>query len=132
MMDYWSFGLLDCWSAGVLECWNSRNFMPGSDKPRPTRSLANSHRQQIETIQQMIFFFIRCPAYGGISIRWEKFFPSWSRIIASLHYSITPLLLLFSACDKAPKSSLTLPPFDSQAAYELLIKQCDFGPRVPG
>jgi hypothetical protein len=41
------------------------------------------------------------------------------------------LLLLFFACDKAPKSSLTLPPFNGQAAYELLVKQCNFGPRVP-
>ena len=69
--------------------------------------------------------FIRCV----VSIRWENFF-SVRRVTRSLfHYSITPLILL-SACAKKPQP-LTLLPFNGQSAYELLIKQCDFGPRVP-
>ncbi|MDZ7291664.1 MAG: M28 family peptidase [candidate division KSB1 bacterium] len=39
--------------------------------------------------------------------------------------------LVFSACRKQPRS-LQVPPFDGAAAYALLVKQCDFGPRVPG
>jgi glutaminyl-peptide cyclotransferase len=42
------------------------------------------------------------------------------------------LLLLFSsACNNNKPRPLTLLPFDGQTAYDLLVKQCDFGPRVP-
>jgi hypothetical protein len=47
-----------------------------------------------------------------------------------LNYSITPLLLFFFACGKKPQP-LTLLPFNGQSAYALLVKQCNFGPRVP-
>jgi len=41
------------------------------------------------------------------------------------------LPLLLSACTKKPQS-LTLLPFNGQSAYAQLVKQCNFGPRVPG
>lgn len=100
--------------------------MPGNDKPQPTRILANDHHQRLKTNWRVLIFFIR----WVVSMRWKIFFSNRSRIIPSLHFYITPLLLLFSACDKAPQP-LTVPAFDGQAAYELLVKQCDFGPRVP-
>jgi len=71
---------------------------------------------------------------GGISSRWANFFSSRGPFTPLLHYSITPALLLFpfllSACAKKPQP-LTVLPFNGQSAYELLVKQCNFGPRVP-
>ena len=46
-----------------------------------------------------------------------------------LRYAIT-LLLLLCACGKKPQP-LQVPAFSGAPAYELLVKQCDFGPRVP-
>lgn len=109
-MDYWIVGLLDRWQKLI------------------SRHEAKSIHG--EFLKRRYCSFSRCPAYGGISTRWENLFPTRRRAMPLLHYSITPLLLLLSACDKAPQP-LTLPAFDGQAAYELLVKQCDFGPRVP-
>jgi len=65
----------------------------------------------------------------GLAESWKKLFPTRRRVIPWLHYSVAPFIL-FSACNKKPQP-LTLLPFNGQAAYELLVKQCDFGPRVP-
>jgi hypothetical protein len=111
-MDYWMVGWLDGWQKLIL--------------PHKAKSLHS------EFLKRQYCSFIRCPADGGISIRWKNFFSPRGRVIALLHYSIAPLLLLFSACDKEATQPLTVPAFDGQAAYELLVKQCDFGPRVPG
>lgn len=40
------------------------------------------------------------------------------------------LSFIFTACGKKPQP-LTVLPFNGQSAYELLVQQCDFGPRVP-
>ncbi|MCG3119472.1 MAG: hypothetical protein ALAOOOJD_01881 [bacterium] len=45
-------------------------------------------------------------------------------------YGIFVLMLLLSACSKKPQP-LTLLPFNGKSAYDLLVQQCDFGPRVP-
>jgi hypothetical protein len=95
------------------------------DKPGTKIFLAKDYPQRIVEPNGLK------PYRLGSSIRWEKrFLLRWRR--ASLLYCVIPALILFSTCNKAPKSSLTLPAFDGQAAYELLAKQCDFGPRVPG
>jgi hypothetical protein len=78
--------------------------------------------------KKLFYFFIRCV----VSIRGGIFFSTRRRVISLFHYSITPLLLLFSsACNNNKPQPLTVLPFDGQAAYDLLVKQCDFGPRVP-
>jgi Peptidase family M28 len=103
-MDYWMVGWLDGLQKMIL------------------RHAAKSMQRAF--FEKLYCSFIRCV----VSIRWENFFPTRRRAIPLL-----PLftLLLFSACDKTPKSSLTVPVFDGQAAYGLLVEQCDFGPRVP-
>lgn len=58
-----------------------------------------------------------------------KKYPKMSAIFLK-HYGIFLLMLLSSACDKKPQP-LTLLPFDGKSAYDLLVKQCAFGPRVP-
>ena len=40
------------------------------------------------------------------------------------------LLLFLPACAKKPQA-LTILPFNGQSAYNLLVQQCNFGPRVP-
>jgi hypothetical protein len=108
---------MDCWIVGLLEYWK-RLILLYEAKSRVGGFLRKQH-----------CFFIR----WVVSIRWEIFFSRRRRLIPLLYYSIAPLLLLllFSACGKKPQP-LTLLPFNGAAAYELLVKQCDFGPRVPG
>jgi hypothetical protein len=57
----------------------------------------------------------------------------WQWGIASLRRFIAPLLLCFSALSACNnKHPLQAPPvFDGAHAYDLLVKQCEFGPRVP-
>jgi hypothetical protein len=89
--------------------------------------LTKKYFLQIETIQQVF----KRPNPLAAFIRWKKFsLPRYRRGSSLLLYSIAASLL-FSACDKAPHQSLQVLPFNGQAAYELLVKQCDFGPRVP-
>jgi len=61
-----------------------------------------------------------------VSIRWGFFFSRYQHF-----FCFITLLIFLSACGKKPQPSLTILPFNGASAYELLVKQCDFGPRVP-
>jgi hypothetical protein len=107
-MEYWNTGLLGDWKKLIL--------LPGA------KSLPGIF------FKKLFYSFIRCV----VSIRCGNFLSARRRLIPLLNYSIPLLLLLFSlACNNKKPQPLTLLPFDGQAAYDLLVKQCDFGPRVP-
>jgi len=109
-MDYWIGGLVDGWMVGfweywiggLLACWSFGNLAFNPDAPVKK---AIPHGLKNHTELSAWFFNLR-----GIFL--------------------LLLPLLFSACAKKPQP-LTLLPFNGQSAYALLVKQCDFGPRVP-
>ncbi len=71
------------------------------------------------------FFKKCCRAFS----RWA--ISSWRENFCSSRFGFCFILLSFlAACNKEPQS-LTILPFDGQSAYNLLAKQCGFGPRVP-
>jgi hypothetical protein len=67
---------------------------------------------------------------SGISIFLNGSQSFWQRALALLRYCITPLLFFLSACGK-PEAPVRVPAFDKTRAFDLLVRQCDFGPRVP-
>lgn len=62
----------------------------------------------------------------------STFFRFFARFIPVFVASIPAGLLIIVTGCREMSSGINAPPFDSANAYELLVRQCAFGPRVPG